>query len=385
VVLLGAANSIHLQRWALALHGRGRRISVVSQQAAQALPLPPEITLHGLPVRSGAGYLLNAWPLRRLLARLQPDLLHAHYASGYGTLARLAGWRPTLLSVWGSDVYEFPARGLLQAWQLRGNLRAAQALASTSQAMADQVRRVWPAAGPIAITPFGVDMAMFSPAAEPALARPSDPATDSPTELANELAKDRPLIIGTVKTLEPTYGIDLLLLAFAALRQRLPGVALGLRVVGGGPQRQALEALSRSLGIAAAVEFTGPVAHAEVPARLRQLDIYVAPSRHESFGVAVVEAMACGLPVVVSDAGGLPEVVDDGGNGLVVASGSVPALVEALARLVGDPALRARMASASRQRALALYDWPGCVDRMIECQQAVMAAHAATHTPATPR
>lgn len=358
VVLLGAANSIHLQRWALALHARGRRISVFSQQAAQALPLPPGINLHALPVHHGAGYLLNAWPLRRLLARLQPDLLHAHYASGYGTLARLAGWRPTLLSVWGSDVYTFPERGPLQAGLLRGNLRAAQALASTSEAMAGQVRRLWPGAGPIAITPFGVDSARFCPA-------------------PGERAAGQPLTIGTVKTLEPTYGIDLLLRAFAALRQRLPATALRLRLVGGGPQRAELQALAQTLGLGEAVEFTGPVEHGEVPARLRQLDIYAAPSRHESFGVAVIEAMACGLPVVVSDAGGLPEVVQAGVSGLVVPVGDVAALTDALATLVVDEGLRRRLAQAGRQRVLAQYDWPHCVDRMIDCQDAVIAAASA--------
>jgi L-malate glycosyltransferase len=358
VVLLGAANSIHLQRWALALHARGRRISVVSQQAAQALPLPPEITLHALPLRSGAGYLLNAGPLRRLLARLQPDLLHVHYASGYGTLARLAGWRPTLLSVWGSDVYSFPERGPLQAWLLRGNLRAAQALASTSEAMADQVRRLWPGAGPITITPFGVDCTRFCP-------------------LPAERPHGQPLTIGTVKTLAPAYGIDLLLQAFAQLRQRLPATAMRLRLVGGGPQWAELQALAQRLGLADAVTFTGPVVHEQVPAQLRQLDLYVAPSRHESFGVAVVEAMACGLPVLVSDAGGLPEVVQHGVSGLVVPAEDVAALTDALARLVADAGLRRRLAQAGRERVLALYDWPRCVDRMIECQDAVITAHAA--------
>lgn len=358
VVLLGAANSIHLQRWALALAARGRRISVVSQHVAQALPLPREIALHALPVRSSTGYLLNAWPLRRLLARLQPDLLHAHYASGYGTLARLAGWRPTLLSVWGSDVYEFPARGPLQARLLRGNLRAAQALASTSEAMAGQLRRLWPAAGPIAITPFGVDTARFSPA-------------------PGERTAGGALTLGTVKTLAPAYGIDLLLQAFAVLRQRLPAAALRLRLVGGGPQRAELLALAQALGLGDTVEFIGPVDHAEVPAQLRLLDIYVAPSRHESFGVAVIEAMACGLPVVVSDAGGLPEVVQAGVSGLVVPVGDVAALADALAALVVDAGLRRRLAQAGRDRAVAQYDWPRCVDRMVACQDAAIAAASA--------
>lgn len=361
VALLGAANSVHLQRWALALHAQGRQISVISQHTAQALPLPAGIGLHALPITGGVGYALNAWPLRRLLARLRPELLHVHYASGYGTLARLAAWQPMLLSVWGSDVYDFPTRGPMQAALLRANLRAAQALASTSKAMAAQVRLVWPGVGPITITPFGVDCGQFSPVGAALATHPVD----------------RPLTLGTVKSLAPTYGIDLLLRAFAALRLQLPGTPLRLVVIGGGPQRDELLALAEMLGLeqgkgVGGVEFTGSLPHAEVPARLRQFDVYAAPSRHESFGVAVVEAMACGLPVVVSDAGGLPEVVADGVNGLVVPAGDVPALTAALARLVADADLRQRMAVASRQRALALYDWQACIDRMLACQDAVI-------------
>jgi glycosyltransferase involved in cell wall biosynthesis len=351
--LLGAASSVHLQRWAVALHQRGRRVSVVTQHAERALPLPEGVALHVLPWAGGAGYLLNAWPLRRLLRRLRPDLLHVHYASGYGSLARLARWRPMLLSVWGSDVYAFPAASPLHAAWLRGNLRAAQGIASTSEAMAQQVRRVWPGAGRIAITPFGVDTDRFSPALRP---------VDKPDAL----------VIGTVKALAPVYGIDLLVRAFAQVSQGSP-VALRLRLVGGGPQRAELEALAWQLGVAQQVEFIGPVRHDEVPAQLREFDVYAAPSRQESFGVAVVEAMACGLPVVVSDAGGLPDVVQHEVNGLVVPVGDVAALAQALQRLIEGPVLRQRLANAARDHAVAQYHWPACVDRMLACQDQIMA------------
>ena len=354
VALLGAANSIHLQRWAIALQQCGRQVSVISQQAHLALPLPAQVALHPLPLRGAAGYLLNALALRALLRRLQPDLLHAHYASGYGTLAMLARWRPTLLSVWGSDVYEFPAGGALQAWLLRRNLGAADALASTSVAMAEQTRRVMGRPLPITVTPFGVDLQHFRP--------------------GPQRAPGLPLTLGTVKTLATTYGIDLLLEAFAGLRQRLPTLACRLLIVGDGPQRADLQSLAIRLGIADAVHFAGPVPHWDVPGFLHQLDVYVAPSRQESFGVAVVEAMACGLPVLVSDAGGLPEVVQHGSSGLVVRAGDVAALTHGLQRLVVDADLRSRLAAAARARAESAYGWPMCVRQMLQCQDAAIAA-----------
>jgi glycosyltransferase involved in cell wall biosynthesis len=351
IALLGPANSVHLQRWAVALHERGRRVTVLSQQVDDALALPDGLAFQPLPYRGELGYLRNAMFLRRWLRAHRPHLLHAHYASGYGTTAMLAGWHPTLLSVWGSDVYEFPYQSRLKGWLLRRNLRFADALASTSQAMAQQVRRLWPGAGEIALTPFGVDLQRFVPAAR----------------------APGPVTIGTVKSLAPAYGIDVLLRAFA----RIAGACdARLLIVGDGPQRAELQVLAHQLHIDVRVRWAGTVPHADVPAWLQRLDVYVAASRHESFGVAVVEAMACGVPVVVSDAGGLPEVVVAGESGLVVPRDDPAALAAALQRLIDDVPLRQRLGQAGRARARAEYAWPDCVSRMLACQDAVIARHS---------
>ena len=95
-------------------------------------------------------------------------------------------------------------------------------------------------------------------------------------------------------------------------------------------------------------KIAGPVPHEKVPDILGQLDIYVAASRWESFGVAVLEAAACGLPVVVSDVGGLPEVVEHGITGFVVRREDPGSVADALIRLVSSGELRRRMGDAAR-------------------------------------
>ena len=352
IVILGPANVIHTQRWATALAVRGLDVVLATQHPDAAWQAPQGVRVVPLPRAGAVGYFANVPALRRLLRAERPALLNAHYASGYGTTAALAGFHPWLLSVWGSDVYDFPYEGRLKGWWLRRNLGQADAIASTSRAMARQVRRLLPECGEVAITPFGIDTLRFAP----------QPRVHDG------------LVIGTVKTLAPKYGIDVLLRAFALLVAE-GGARVSLVIVGGGPQREELESLATALGIGTQVLFVGAVPHAEVPQWLNRFDIYVAASRldSESFGVAVLEASACGLPVVVSDAGGLPEVVADGETGLVVTREDPAALARALARLVDSPLERRRLGDAGRRHVVEHYEWQASVDNMLGCMQRVVA------------
>jgi L-malate glycosyltransferase len=356
VLMLGPANVIHTQRWAEGLSQRGVHIVLASQHRPGAWKPPAAVKLAMLPHPGAPGYFLNVPAVKALIAREQPDLLHTHYASGYGTTAALSNFEPSLLSVWGSDVFDFPKEGALKGWWLRRNLRRASVVASTSEVMAQQVRKLVPDIGPVPVTPFGVDTDLFTPFA------PS----------AQEQHANTPVTIGTVKTLAAKYGIDLLLRAFAALPISQNNRLL---IVGDGPQRGELESLAASLGLGERVHFAGAVPHADVPHWLRKLDVYVAASRHdsESFGVAVLEASACGLPVVVSDAGGLPEVVLPDRTGLVVPRENVAALAGALQRLLEAPALRQQLGAEGRQHVLAHYGWAQSIDRMLQVYSDVMA------------
>jgi glycosyltransferase involved in cell wall biosynthesis len=283
--------------------------------------------------------------LRRLLSELAPDLLNAHYATGYGLLARLSGYTPTMLSVWGSDVYDFPCKSSLHRKLVGINIEHAALIGSTSYCMARKVREIAQDAN-IVVTPFGVDAARF--------------------HRGNDRQGRQHVVIGTVKTLAQKYGIDILIEAFAKLCVGRTAFDLSLEITGEGPQRAELESLAHVLGVRPNIIFHGAVAHDKVPLMLGRLDVFVALSRHESFGVAAVEAAMCGLPVLVSDADGLAEVVEDGVTGFVVPRGDPDAAAQALARLAGSEKLRKQMGEAGRERALALYTWEKSLDIMIE-------------------
>jgi glycosyltransferase involved in cell wall biosynthesis len=157
--------------------------------------------------------------------------------------------------------------------------------------------------------------------------------------------------------LDPKKGLDLLLPAFAELRQREPNVAL---VLAGGGEPQfvfGLKQMAARLGIADDLYWAGFLEGDEKLAALAAADMFVLPSYSENFGVAAVEALACGLPVLVSDQVGIHQEIAAAGAGIVVPTRVKP-LAEGMARLCADPALRRTMARAARLLAAERFSLP---------------------------
>jgi glycosyltransferase involved in cell wall biosynthesis len=124
-----------------------------------------------------------------------------------------------------------------------------------------------------------------------------------------------------------------------------------VRVIGAGPDRDAVAAGIRARGIDSDVELVGPRSRAEVLDHLRRARALVLPSLwDEPLPMVLIEASAVGTPMIASRVGGVPEVVDDGETGLLVPPGDVAALAAALTRAQDEPATFAAMGRAARQR-----------------------------------
>src|SRR5712692_2520891 len=335
--LLADAASVHTRRWAEYFAERGHEVHLLSMRPARY----SRVTVHRIrPPFGRGGYLAAAWVARRRIRRLAPDLVHAHYASSYGLWGALGGRGPLVLSVWGSDVQDFPRGGPVQRRLLEWNLGRADVLCATSAALARETAAYAPPGAPIHLTPFGVDTDVFQP-------RPG--STRGPG-----------VVLGTARNLMRTYGLDVLLEAFARLDPAAAaraGNPLSLWIAGDGPDRATLENQAFRLGVRSHLQFMGALPHDRMPAFLWGLDLFVNPSRAESFGVAALEAAASGLPVVASRVGGLPEIVLDGETGLLVEPEDAMALSEALSILIHSPEQRRALGKAARARAVERYDW----------------------------
>ena len=204
----------------------------------------------------------------------------------------------------------------------------------------------------VEVIPAGVNLDMFSPVEQNYARR--------------ELGIEEENIILYVGRIEPLKGVDILIRAVPLLECAND---LRLMVVGGNPsgdtEMERLKTISEDLGIRDSVTFTGPVPQDRLPTYYSAADIYVLPSHAESFGLAPLEAMACGTPVVVSRVGGLKTFVDNAKTGYLVPWRCPEAFAQRLDMLLANPDLRDAMGSAAREKALSM-GWNHVADRMLD-------------------
>lgn len=336
ICLLADARSQHVIKWARYFVLRGHTLDVLSFRPNQLAGA----TVHTFRQGGALGrsrYLLYPLVARRLIHQLHPDVLHAHHATSYGLVGAISGYHPFLIHTWGRDVMELPRGSRLYRWLVTFNLQRADAITATSQAMSRRINELLKCPVQVTVIPFGVDLTLFNPKA------------------FAKRRKGSEITIGVVKSLEPVYGLDNLLLALALARQHCRN--LRALLVGDGSQRETLETMACDLGIEQHIEFAGTVDHARVPHMLSQMDLFVLPSRSEGFGVSAVEAMAMELPVIASDTGGLREVVVHGETGFLVPPDSPRALAQLIVQLARDPTLRSSLGRSGRARVTQEFDW----------------------------
>jgi len=304
------------------------------------------------------------------------DVLHSHtwYANFAGHLGRLLYDVPHVATVHSLEpLRPWKAEQLGGGYRVssfceRTGLESADAVIAVSSAMANDLLRVYPAIDPnrVHVIHNGVDPDDYQPTAgagEALLARYGvDPA--------------RPVVL-FVGRITRQKGIHLLLRAAAQLP---PGAQIVLRA--GSPdtkeiQREVDDAVTAARADGHEITFIEDgLDRADLTALISAATVLCCPSVYEPFGLVNVEAMACGVPVVASAVGGIPEIVEHGTTGLLVPLGDAAEeysrdLAAALARLIEDPGLAAKMGEAGRQRVVDHFSWRQVATRTVALYQQV--------------
>ncbi|MFP4475049.1 MAG: glycosyltransferase family 4 protein [Desulfatibacillaceae bacterium] len=357
VILISKAHSLHAQRWAASLAEHGMDVHLVS---------PTHGTVQGVPVHEIPMYDPNPfrqWKLareaRKFLHSMEPDVTHLQglfSVSSLGAMRIIPAMDNLVVSVWGSDIVPPLDRETHKERRIKRHLLSrAAVITASSRFLAGQTARYAPPRADVRTLYWGVDLQDFQPAGE----REEDGGT---------------VKIGFCKRLHHLAAPDVMLDAFSRALEKAD-VALELHMAGDGPMASELRDRAEALGLGESVRWRGWISGNRSLARFfREMDVFCMPSRRESLGVAAIEAMACGIPVVSTYVGGIPEVVEHGVSGILVDSGDVEALSDALVRLAEDPDARLQMGRAGRRVAEKRFDWQHSVRNMIAIYEEILSA-----------
>ena len=182
----------------------------------------------------------------------------------------------------------------------------------------------------------------------------------------------------TVARLQRHKGIDTVIQALPAILAGAPDVRYA--VAGSGPDRERLERLAQQVGVRDCVRFLGAVDDQDLPALYNLGSVYVGASRRserlgvEGFGIALVEASACGLPVVAGNSGGIPDAVRDGETGFLVPPEEPAAFAAAICRLLADPATGKRIGQNGRRAVESYFNWDRVVRDLRDVESQAVSA-----------
>ncbi len=204
--------------------------------------------------------------------------------------------------------------------------------------------------GKLIVMPNGVDAEAFAPGPDEGVRKELGIPADAP-------------VAAFVATLDRAHHFKRVDVAIDGLARAASG--WHLVVAGGGELVDEFRARAATEGVGDRVHFLGAVPHPELPRVLRAADLFLLTTEPpESFGIVLIEAMACGLATIASDYPGVRAVIDDGRTGLLVPQGDPAAVGAALDRLAAGPAERERMGAAGRGKAEVDWDWTRLTDRM---------------------
>jgi glycosyltransferase involved in cell wall biosynthesis len=347
--VLGDLDSIHTRRWMQPFVERGLEVHAVSYYPPSA-PVDG-VTVHALTAGSGAGEsaagnvptkrtlrerlpptplrLINALRYRRrglasTIRRIQPHVLHAHYAVEYGFFAATAGFHPLVVTAWGSDILVAAQRSPFTRAIARYTLHHADLVTSNNQYMTRKIIDLGVPAEKVETVVLGTERFFLE-------------GDDGVNQCAAE-PDYPPTIISTRSLDSPLYNIHLLLRGMSLVRRRLPDARL--LIAGSGRLQPALQRLARELGIHDAVTFLGFLDRPAFRSALTSTHVYVSIPASDATSVSTLSAMAAGCFPIVSDLPTQHEWIENGVNGFLAPPGDVDALAARIVAALEDEALR---------------------------------------------
>lgn len=339
ICFLSAGTFAHVGPYLDWFHRAGHEVHFVALS-----PSPPRpVAVHEFGLGTGKWeYPLTMLRARRVIRKLKPDIVHAHYATSGGLASLVCGRRPVVVTAHGTDL---TAGARSPVW--RPLLRAIFGRADSVNTVSEDLKAMAVGLGiprdKIEVLTPGVDLSRFHPGSRPRLG---------------------PVRLLCARRLEPVYDPLTVVRGLAALKAR--GVEFRMTFAGAGPLRAETEALAGKLGLAAQTEFVGEVPHSAMPVLLREHDVYLSASLWDGTSLSLLEAMATGLFPVVSRIKANEAWLEHGVDGVLHAPGDADGLAAGVVSYLRKPGLAFAAAAANRARVAARADRAANMARLEE-------------------
>jgi len=357
ILLVANINSSHTKKWALALKNKKIELALFSINSPKLndnwyedfeTVYFPETESENLVLK----YVKLYRRLKKLIREFNPDLVHSHFITNYSLLALLVGSKKNIITAWGSDVFLFPKKNILNRWIIEYNLKKADRIISTSHVMAKEISLYTTKS--VTVIPFGIDFTMFPVKADPQYAPGSE------------------ICIGCFKKIESIYAPEILIDAFARSVKKLTEYKLRLIMAGDGSKLDEMKRLAKKLGVDSMIDFLGWVNSGEIPRLMKKIDMCIYLSRNESFGVSLVEAMASKIPLIVTRTPGFIEVIGSNDNALFVDFDNAEETADKITELVLNTSKYHSMTENAYERAFENYQLDKNIDQQVEVYKKVI-------------
>lgn len=302
-----------------------------------------EVEVSNYPLFKYPPYTLSlATRLAEESKRVGLDIIHAHYAiphaiSGYIAKQILGAGGPKLITtLHGTDITLVGQDSSFRA-VTKFSMEASDALTAVSKFISESTCESFGIKKPIKVIPNFVDISRF---------KPDQKGCDR-----SELALPDEKIIMHMSNYRPVKNADDVIRIFKIVNEKIPSKLL---LVGDGPEAPNVLSLAERMGLKEKTIFLG--GQDMVESVLCKADLFLLPSASEGFGLAALEALACGVPVIGSVVGGLPELITDGEVGYLEPIGDVEAMAKRSIEILSDDMLHQSMSKNARRLTVEKFD-----------------------------
>lgn len=375
ICYLANAKSIHIQRWLKYFADNGHEVHLISQESFGDCNiknvklhllerLRPQIRVVSFP----ANLFFGVIQVRRLIKKINPDIVHAHYIADYGFHGALSRFQPFVVSAWGSDVLRTPKgkiKSNISRYTVPYALKKADAITTTAEFMKEYLTKTFNVSeNKIVRIPWGIDLRIFQCGYEEEVKRLKE---------GLDIRAHSP-IINSNRGMEPKYEIGTIIEAVPyTLESRSDAIFIFIRGYGSSEFEDKMKTKAKKIGVADNTRFISKLlTPEEMAVYLNMADVLISIPKTDQFGSSIMEGMACGVIPIVSNIGVYKQYLIDGDNAFSVNPENPKEIAEKIIYYIEHPEIKEKFYTVNRKIIEEKEDWNKNAKKMEELYEKLL-------------